>query len=188
MRQTKETVVSNLYNRAFDAAFPIADGTALINAAHPLVSGGTQSNLGSGDLSEASLEDLSITIMGALNDEGNKISLMPQSLHVPRQLWYKAHRILKSVLQNDTANNAINALKATNAIPGGIKLNHYFTDADGWFLRTDIVKGGLCLYQRWEMEHAMDNDFDTRNAKAFGLEWYSVGVSDWRSLYGSPGG
>lgn len=187
MRQTKENVVANLYNRAFNVLFPIADGTALINSAHPLVSGGTQSNLGSGDLSEASLEDLSITIMGALNDEGNRINLMPVSLHVPRQLWYKAHRILKSVLQNDTANNAVNALRLTNTFPGGIKMNHYFTDADAWFIRTNITAGGLCLYQRHELERLQDKDFDTRNAKAYSLERYSTGVSDFRSLFGSPG-
>lgn len=187
MHQSKENVVANLYNRAFSATFPIADGTALINAAHPLVGGGTQSNLGSGDISEAALEDLSITIMGAQNDEGNKISLMAESLHVPRQLWYKAHRILKSVLQNDTANNAVNALRLTNTFPQGIKLNHYFTDADAWFIRTNIMYGGLCLFQRHELERLQDNDFDTKNAKAYSLERYSVGVSDWRSLYGSPG-
>lgn len=187
MRQTKEITVANLYNRAFSSTFPIADGTALINASHPLVGGGTQSNLGSGDLSEAAIEDLAITIMGAQNDEGNRISLMPRSLHVARQNWYRAHRILKSVLQNDTANNAVNALRLTNTFPEGIKLNHYFTDADAWFIRTNISQGGLCLYQRHELEQLQDNDFDTRNAKAYSIERYSFGVSDFRALFGSPG-
>lgn len=187
MRQTKENVAANVYNRGFDAAFPMADGGAIIQASHPLVSGGVASNLGSGDLSEAAIEDLIITIMGAENDEGLNISLMPESLHVPRQLWFRANRILKSVLQNDTANNAMNVLKMTNALPKGIAMNHYFSDPDAWFIRTNVNTGGLTHFNRHAIEFSQDNDFDTKNAKAYSIERYSFGISDWRALYGSPG-
>jgi hypothetical protein len=187
MRQTKENVAANIYNRAFDSNYVLGDGVELLSTAHPTVNG-TQSNelAIAADLSEASLEDMVIQIMGATNSRGLKINLMPESLIVPRQLWFEANRILKSVLQNDTANNAANVLRSTNAIPGGIKVNHYLTDADAWFLRTNVPRG-LINYQRTGIQFTQDNDFDTENAKAKCYERYSFGATDFRGLYGSAG-
>jgi len=54
---------------------------------------------------------------------------------------FEAERILKSTLQNDTANNAINALKSTGMFSGGVKVNHYLTDTDAWFIRTNCPDG-----------------------------------------------
>ena len=105
---------------------------------------------------------------------------------MPRQTWFEANRIMKSVLQYDTANNAINALRATNAIPEGIKVNHYFTDVDAWFVRTNVQRG-LLHYQREAIDFAQDNDFDTKNAKAACYERYSFGMTDFRQIFGSPG-
>ncbi|MFM9709807.1 hypothetical protein, partial [Streptomyces galilaeus] len=79
------------------------------------------------DLMEASLEDICIQAMGLQTDRNLIVSILPISLHVARQEWFNANRILKSVLQPGTGNNDINVLKATNAFPAGIKLNHYFT-------------------------------------------------------------
>ena len=187
MRQTKENVGANVYNRATNSTFTGGDGVALLSASHPTLSG-NQSNLltTAADLSEAALEDLCIQIMQALNSRGLKISLMPQSLHIPVQLWYEANRILKSVLQNDTANNAINVLKATNQFPKGIQMNHYFTSATAWFIRTN-APGGMKWYTRDAIMFDQDNDFDTKNAKAASYERYSCGWSDWRGLYGTAG-
>jgi hypothetical protein len=187
MRQTKENVGAMLYNRAFNTGYLGGDGKELICTDHPSKAG-TWSNYLSpaADLSEKALEDMVIQIMGANNDRGLKISLMPQSLHIHRNDWFKATRILKSVLQNDTGNNAVNALKMTNAIPGGIKINHYFTDGDAWFLRTNVPRG-LIHYQRRPIEFTRDNDFDTENAKAKSTERYSFGWTDPRCIYGSAG-
>lgn len=187
MRQTKEQVGAAVYNNAFSSSFTGGDGVSLINASHPTVAG-NQSNVltTAADLSEASIEDLTIQIMQALNSRGLKISLMPQSIHVPTQLWYEANRVLKSVLQSDTANNAINVLKATNVFPKGIKMNHYFTSATAWFIRTNAPTG-MKHYERDAIMFDQDNDFDTKNAKAACYERYSFGWSDWRGLFGTPG-
>lgn len=186
MRQTKETVGANVYNRAFTAGFVGGDGVTLINAAHPRISGGTFSNLLSADLSELALEDAVILIMGFENDEGHKINLMPKSLHVPRQLWFEANRILKSTLQSGTANNDANILRATNAFPGGIKVNHYFTDPDAWFIRTNCPEG-MKHYVRSPIMFEQDNDFPTKNALAHSVERYSFAWGDPRALVGSAG-
>ena len=186
-RQTKENVHANVYNRAFNSAYTGGDGKELLATDHPTVAGTASNELSvAADMSEASIEDLIIQIMGATNSRGLKISLMPQSLLVPRQLWFEANRILKSTLQNDTANNAVNVLRATNALPQGIKVNHYFTDTDAWFIRTNAPRG-MIRYQREEYSFDQDNDFDTKNAKSAFYERYSAGWTDWRGLYGSAG-
>jgi hypothetical protein len=187
MRQTKENVAANVYNRGFNSAYTGGDAVSLFSASHPTTTG-NQSNLltTAADLSEAAIEDLTIQVMQAQNNKGLRISLMPQSLHVPVQTFYEANRILKSVLQNDSSNNAINVLKATNVFPKGIKMNHYFTSATAWFIRTN-APAGLKMYERDAIMFDQDNDFDTKNAKAACYERYSVGWSDWRAAFGTPG-
>ena len=189
-RQTKERVCANIYNRAFNASYTGADGVALCATNHPNTSGGTFSNklLVDADLSEAALEDMLIQIMQATDDRGLLINLMPKSLHIAAANWFNANRILKSVLQPGTGNNDINVLNATNAIPGGVKLNHYLTSPQAWFVRTNVESGkGMLFLEREGISFDQDNDFDTKNAKALGYERYSVGFIDPRAVYGSNG-
>jgi hypothetical protein len=186
-RQTKETVAANVYNRAFNSSYTGGDGLELCSTLHTGLAGTWSNELDpSADISEVALEDLCIQIMGATDSQGMKIALMPMSLHVPRQLWFEANRILKSTLQNDTANNALNVLRSTNALPGGIKVNHYFTDADAYFIRTNCTDG-MKMYQRHSYDLKRDNDFDTDNAKAKTYDYYSVGWTDPRAVFGSAG-
>jgi len=185
MRQTKEIVAANAYNRAFNTSYTYGDGKALCVADHPSTAGDWSNVLSTAaDLSEASLEDIEIQIMAAVNDKGLKISLMGESLHIHPSEWYNANRILKSTLQNYTANNAVNVLKLVNALPKGIKMNHYFTDIDAWFVRTNAPRG-MIMYDRTNDALKQDNDFDTDNAKAKSYMRFSVGNTDPRGLYGS---
>ena len=184
--QTIENVAAFLYNNAFVTTFfTTGDGVALISTAHTNTTGGTYSNelSPSADLSEVALEDLCIQIMGATTDRGLLFSLMPKSLHIPRQEWFNANRILKSVQQSDTVSNNINVLKATNAFPGGIKVNHYFTSASPWFVRTDCPNG-MQMFWAERPNLSQDNDFDTKNAKAATYMMFSVGCTDPKSLFG----
>ena len=187
MRQTKENVVANLYNRAFSTSYPIGDAAALISTAHPTLAG-NQANKATtdADMSEASLEDMVVLIGQAQNSRGLRISLQAKKLIIPVGLQFEAARILKSVQQNDTANNAINALKSMGAFTDGVAVNHYLTDTDAWFVRTNAPEG-LKLFQRTDAEFKNDGDFDTDNLKYKAYERYSTGCSDWRSLYASQG-
>jgi hypothetical protein len=187
MRQTKENILAAVYNQGFNTAYAGADGTSLFSATHPTLSG-NQSNLltVAADLSETAVEDLCIQIMEMTNNRGMKISGLPQSLNVPPQLWFEANRIYHSVLQNDTANNAVNVLRATGAFPKGIKVNHYFSSATAWFVRTNIPRS-LQYFERDRISFDQDNDFDTKNAKAACYERYSAFWSDWRGAFGTPG-
>ena len=187
MRQTKENVVANMYNRAFNSSYTFGDGVQLLSTAHPTLSGNQNNTLAvAADMSEASLEDMVIQIGQAVNARGMRISLQAKSLIVPINLQFEAARILKSVGQNDTANNAINALRSMGMFSDGVKVNHYLTDTDAFFIRTNAPEG-LKLFQREEATFAQDGDFDTSNLKYKAYERYSVSASDFRALYGSPG-
>lgn len=189
INQTIENICAFLYNNGFVSTyFTTGDGVALLSAAHTQATGGTYSNVltPAADLTEAALEDLCIQIMGTTNDRGGLINIMPQSLHVPRQEWFNANRILKSVLQSGNSNNDINVLKATNAFPGGIQLNHYFTAPHAWFVRTNCPNG-MKMFMREAPNLAQDNDFDTKNAKALSYFRMSVGCTDPRGIFGSNG-
>jgi len=186
-RQTKENVAANVYNRAFNSSYTGGDGQALCVTTHPSLAGNWSNTLAvAADLSEQSLEDMSVQIMNATNSRGLKIGLMPESLIIPTALAFEAQRILKSINQSGTANNDINALRAMNVFPQGIKVNHYLTDTDAFFVRTNVPQG-MKLFQRISAEFAQDGDFDTGNLKYKGYERYSVGWTDPRALYASPG-
>jgi len=189
MRQTKENVAANVYNRAFNSSYTGGDGKEMIASDHPTLNG-TQSNklAIAADLSEAAIEDMLIQIASAQNARGLRISLMGQSLHITPSNMFEAARILKSVQQSGTANNDINAIKTMGMLPGGVKVNHYFNDADAWFIRTNIPRdSGLKLMQREEASFAQDGDFDTSNLKYKAYERYVFGWTDWRAIYGSAG-
>lgn len=194
MRQTKEIVVANLYNRAFNTSYVGGDAATLIasaggggSASAPNIAGGTYTNgvAVAVDLSEASLEQACIDIANFTNDRGLKIAVRPTRLIIPKELMFEASRILKSDGRVGTDNNDMNALKTMGLIPE-IVVNHYLTDTDAWFIRTDC-QNGLKYFERRADEFGMDEDFDTENAKYKATARYSVGWSDRRAIYGSPG-
>lgn len=186
MRQTKEIVAANVYNRAFNTSYTGGDGKAMIVSDHPNIAGGTFSNVIStaADISEAALEQAVIDIEGFTDDRGLLIAVRPKSLIIPRQLVFEVQRILKSDKRVDTANNDPNVLKMLGSIPK-VVVNHYLTDTDAWFLRTS--EEGLHYFERKADSFAQDNDFDTSNAKFKATGRYSFIWSDPRTIYGSPG-
>lgn len=187
MRQTKEIVAANVYNRAFTAAYAGGDGKELLATDHPLFAGGTFANelATAADLSEAALEQAHIDIAGFVNDRGLLISVRPKTLIIPRQLMFEAKRILAPDGRPGTDTNDVNAMKAMGLVPEVI-VNHYLTDTDAWFLRTDVPHG-MKHFERRADSFDMDNDFDTENAKFKATARYSFGWTDPRGLFGSPG-
>lgn len=196
MRQTKEIVAANVYNRAFNTSYVGGDGATLIASAGgggstsaPNVAGGTYTNgvATAVDLSEAALEQACIDIAAFTNDRGLKIAVRPKRLVIPKELMFEAHRILKTDGQVYSADNTLNAIKSMGMIPEVI-VNHYLSDTsnDAWFIQTD-VRDGLKYFERRGDEFGMDEDFDTENAKYKASARYSFGWTDRRALYGSPG-
>jgi hypothetical protein len=189
IRQTIENIAAAVYNDAFTGnVFQFATGATLASTSQPNSTGGVFSNALSpgADLTEASLEDITIQAMGLQSDRGLLVSIMPRSLHIARQEWYNAHRILGSIKQSGTANNDPNVLRETNAFPEGIKMNHYFTAPHAWFIRTNCMNG-MQWFWRQHPEFDQDNDYDTKNAKA--ATWFraSCGSTDPRCILASNG-
>lgn len=188
MRQTKEVIGANVYNRAFNGSYTGGDGVSLLNNAHPNFAGGTWSNVlaTASDLSEASLEQAWIDISMLRDDKGLLIQVMPDRLIIPPQLRFEADRILKTTGRVGTDLNDINAIKEAGIFPKGCIVNHFFTDTDAWFIRTN-VSDGMKYFKRKDASFDLDNDFDTSNAKFKAQERYSFGWTDPRGLFGSPG-
>jgi hypothetical protein len=192
MQQTKENVGANVYNRGFNSAFlmPGGDGVELFSTAH--VNGPSDGTTFSNELavpaalSEASLEDMLIQINEATDPRGLRIALKGQRLIVPPKLSFEACRILKSVLQNDTSNNAINAVREKGVLPGGYVENNYLTSDSAWFIKTN-APDGMKAMSRQEVAFDQDMDFGTSNARFKAVERYSFGWSDPRGAYGSAG-
>ena len=171
-----------------DTTYQSGDGVVLFSTAHPLVSGGTNSNTQStaADLNETSLEAAVIQIGKWTDERGLLIAAQPQKLVIPPDLQFVAARIMKSELRPGTADNDINAVRSMGVVPGGTIVNHYLTDTDAWFLITD-VPNGLKHFNRVALETGMDGDFDTGNVRYKARERYSFGVSDPLGIWGSPG-
>jgi hypothetical protein len=196
-RYTKALARSMAYTKQIKAAFPLnngfssynsGDGVTLFSTAHPLVSGGTNSNRPTtgADLNETSLEAAVIQIAAWTDERGLLIAARPNKLIIPPSLMFVATRLLETELRTGTSDNDINALKNNGSIPGGYTVNHFLTDTNGWFLTTD-VPNGMKHFVRAPLVTAMDGDFDTGNARYKARERYSFGVSDPLGIFGSPG-
>jgi hypothetical protein len=189
MRQTKEQVAANVYNRAFNATYAGGDGKELLATDHPYYNGGTFANelTTAADLSEASLEQACIDLSKMKNDRQLNISLMGECLIIPVDQMFEAHRLLQTQYRIGTSDNDISALYSMGKFPGGVKVNHYLTDTDAWFIRTNLREDGLKYYDRRPQAFTMDNEWETENAKYKATARYAFGWTDPRCLFGSPG-
>lgn len=187
MAYTKQVKAASLLNSGF-TSFVSGDGVTLFNTAHPTVSGATNSNRPAVDvdLNETALEQAVIDIAAFKDERGLLIAARPRKLIVPPALMFVATRLLQTELRVGTADNDLNALKSNGSIPEGYRVNHYLTDADSWYITTDIPNG-MKHFVRTAMSTSMDGDFDTGNVRYKARERYSFGVSDPLGMYGCPG-
>jgi hypothetical protein len=187
MLQSKEVNGASVLNNGFSASFPGGDGVSLFSTAHPIDTG-TFANTPTvqTDLNEASLQDAIITISQFRDQAGLITMTKPEKLIVPPQLQFTADRLLHSAFRTGTANNDINAIYNIGSVPQGYRTNHFLTDTNAWFLKTD-APNGLKHYVREKLETDVFTDFTTDNLLAKAIERYSFGWSNSRSIYGSSG-
>jgi len=188
MAYTKQVKAAAVLNNGFSSSYPGGDGQALFSTAHPLVSGGTNSNTPSTqiDLNETSLEAAVIQIAAWTDERGLLIAAKPKKMIVPPALMFVADRLLETELRVGTNDNDINAIKNMGAVPEGYCVNHFLTDTNAWFLTTD-VPNGMKHFVRTPLQNSMDGDFDTGNVRYKARERYSFGWSDPLGMWGSSG-
>tara|TARA_R100001129_G_scaffold72535_1_gene49465 strand:- start:52 stop:960 length:909 start_codon:yes stop_codon:yes gene_type:complete len=187
MAQTKQIKAAAILNNAFSSSNAIGDGVALASASHPTING-NQSNILStaSDLNETSLEQALIDIAGFKDERGLKIAVRGTKLIIPKELQFVAERVLNSNLRPGTADNDANAMKNMGMLPEGAVVNHFLTDTDAFFIKTD-APNGFKFFNRSPIKTAMEGDFDTGNMRFKARERYSFGVSDWRCVFATPG-
>ena len=188
MSNTKQVKAASVLNNAFSSSYAGGDGVSLVNSAHPTAMGGNWSNTlaTQADLNETSLEQALIDISLFIDERGLKVALRGMKLILPPQLQFTAQRLLKSEQRTGTADNDINAIKSGSYLPDGYAINHFLTDPDAWFVKTD-APNGLKHFVRSPLKTALEGDFDTGNVRYKARERYSFGWSDPRGIYGSQG-
>ena len=187
MANTKQVKAANVLNNAFDSNFAGGDGKELLATDHPTIAGTFSNELAvSADLNETSLEQSLIDIAALTDERGLKIAARGVKMIIPSALQFTAERLMKSQGRTGTADNDINAVGSMGMIPQGYTVNHYLTDTDAFFIKTD-VPNGLKMFVRAPIKTAMEGDFDTGNVRYKARERYSFGFSDPRGIFGSPG-
>ena len=187
MSQSKQIKAASILNNAFSTSNPVGDGAALCSSSHPSISGNQRNILSTAsDLNETSLEQMLIDIAGLTDERGLKIAVRGMKLIIPKELQFIAERVMNSNLRSGTSDNDANAINNMGMIPEGAVVNHFLTDTDAFFIKTD-APNGFKLFQRTPIRTAMEGDFDTGNSRFKARESYSLGVSDWRCVFGTPG-
>ena len=187
MAQTKQIKAAAVLNGAFTTSLG-GDGKPLCALDHPTLTGADLQNelTTPADLSETSLEQALIDIAAFTDERGLKISIQGLKLIIPKELQFTADRIMKSTLRPATADNDINAIRNMGMIPQGYVVNHFLTDPDAFFIKTD-APNGMKMFERVAIKTGFEGDFDTGNVRYKARERYSFGFSDPRGIFGSPG-
>ena len=185
MANTKQVKGAAVLNNAFNANFAGGDGVALLSTVHPTLSGTFSNELATpAQLNETSLEQALIDIAALTDERGLKIAARGMKLVIPSALQFTADRLMESQGRVGTADNDINAIKNMGMVPQGYTVNHYLTNANKWFIKTD-VPNGLKHFSRSPIKTTMEGDFDTGNVRYKARERYVFGFSDPRGLFGS---
>ena len=178
---------STLNNGNPGGTFTSGDGVTLFNTAHPTIAGTFSNTLATAsDLNETSLEQALIDINAFTDERGLKIAAKGVKMIIPSALQFVAERLMKSQGRTSTADNDINAVRSMGMIPQGYRVNNYLTDADAFFILTD-VPNGMKHFNRAPLTTKMEGDFDTGNVRYKARERYVFGVSDPRGIFSSPG-
>ena len=167
--------------------FDSGDGVSLFNTTHTTLSGSFANTLATqADLNETSLEQSLIDIGEMTDERGLLIAAKGVKMIVPPENQFNAERLMKSQGRTGTADNDINAVNSMGMIPQGYRVNNYLTDADSWYIITD-VPNGMKMFVRTPLNTAMEGDFDTGNVRYKARERYSFGVSDPSGIFGVEG-
>ena len=169
------------------STFKTGDGKNLFDKEHPTIAGVVSNTLATqADLNETSLEQALIDIAAMTDERGLRIAAKGVKMIIPSANQFNAERLMKSQGRTQTADNDINAINSMGMIPQGYRVNHFLTDADSWYIITD-VPNGMKHFERTPLTTSMEGDFNTGNVRYKARERYVYGCSDFRGIYGVEG-
>ena len=188
MQTTKQVKAANVLNNAFSSSYVGGDGKELCATDHPTVANVDLRNelATAADLNETSLEQALIDIADFKDERNLKVNAQAKKLIIPPALQFVADRLMETPGRVGTSDNDINAIRNMGMVSEGYVVNHYLTDTDAFFIKTD-VPNGLKHFVRTPVSTSMEGDFETGNVRYKARERYSFGWSDWRGTFGSPG-
>ncbi len=188
MQTTKQVKAANVLNNAFSSSYVGGDGKELCATDHPTVANVDLRNelATAADLNETSLEQALIDIADFKDERNLKVNAQAKKLIIPPALQFVADRLMETPGRVGTSDNDINAIRNMGMVSEGYVVNHYLTDTDAFFIKTD-VPNGLKHFVRTPVSTSMEGDFETGNVRYKARERYSFGWSDWRGIFGSPG-
>ena len=166
------------------------DGVSLINAAHPLIKGGTVSNLITGALTPTTLETALVALREQKDQAGIIVGSQGKYLVVAPAKFLEDTRITQSVLVSDTANNAVNVFRSIMGIE--VFTSPYLGAAAGgsdtaWFLLSQFH--GIKRVVRQGVQTALVSwEYSTnRSYKYQGNFREEVFAADYAGIVGSQG-
>jgi len=181
--QKMEIDAASLLTNAFSASFLWSDAKALCATDHPqspTVTAGTFSNKGTSALTADVVSTTRVAMMRFKDDKGTEIGLMPNELWVPPELEDTARKIVASVLDPESANNAINPQAGRWTVKPWMRL----TDTNNWFMADSTWRQEVAnWYVRETTTPMIVAETTTEIVYEFKLH-YSFGVDDWRWIYG----
>lgn len=181
--RSREKLGAQLFSLAFTYEPTDGDGCELCASDHGSNVAGisSQSNEGTSALSASAVETTRVNMHKFTDDIGEKISLDPNTIIIPRDLEQTGWEIINSKGKVDTANNN------SNFHQGKYKLVVWdrLSDTNDWFM-TDYSaqKDYLLWWNREPVQFFQDKDSNTLTAIYLGYYRVGTGWDDWRWIYG----
>ena len=187
--RTIETHAATLLNNAFSVDTTFYNNTenvALCSNSHTTTSGASTSagfdNMTVAALSATALAASRIQMVGYRGDQAERISVMPDSLWIPPDLYDVAYEITESMGKPDVATND------KNVHYGKYKVYewNYLTDTNNWFMcDSRQQKQWVVWFDRVPLEFAFAEELDTLVAKWRAYMRYSMAWFNWRWVLGA---
>ncbi len=187
-QRTRQKHGARILNNAFSVDsffYNNSEGVALCSNSHTTTSGASTAsgfdNLGTAALTATAVAAARIQMVGYRDDRANRISVMPNEIWIPPDLYEEAFEIVSSMGKVDTANNNRNVHEGAYTI----KEWNYLTDTNNWFMTDSALRGqSVHWIDRVPVEFAFAEDLDTLIAKWRGYTRYANAWTDWRFIMG----
>ncbi len=186
----RQTDAARIFNNAFSVDnffYNNTENVSMCSNSHTTTSGASTTvgfdNLVTTSLSAVALAAARISMVQFRGDRAERITVMPNAILIPPDLYEIAHEIVNSQGKVDVANNNVNVHNGKYEV---IEWN-YLTDSNNWFLmdKSMMKDFGLKWIDRNKGEFGFVEDFDTLVGKWRAYARWGNAWVDWRFILGA---